>query len=177
MSWHCAILLESDVAFFDTAEENLDQVLQQELRQENFSIMNLNGRQSLVLFQDVYCDYQLVANHIYNFLKREYMERFYLAVSRKFEGYENLPSVLEQLEQQMEEKFYHPDKHIFTNEDDAPEHGSRRGAGFSDHAGDLRGYHAQRYGTALRNILNASKKNIMIIRSILQCILNLYFPM
>ena len=115
--WHCAILLESDVAFFDTAEENLDQVLQQELRRKIF-YLNLNGRQSLVLFQDVYCDYQLVANHIYNFMKREYMERFYLAVSRKFEGYENLPSVLEQLEQQMEEKFYHPDKHIFTNEDD-----------------------------------------------------------
>ena len=54
--------------------------------------LNLNGRQSLVLFQDVYCDYQLVANHIYNFMKREYMERFYLAVSRKFEGYENLPA-------------------------------------------------------------------------------------
>lgn len=99
--WHCAILLESDVAFFDTAEENLDQVLQQELRRKIF-YLNLNGRQSLVLFQDVYCDYQLVANHIYNFMKREYMERFYLAVSRKFEGYENLPSVLEQLEQQME---------------------------------------------------------------------------
>ena len=76
----------------------LDQVLQQELRRKIF-YLNLNGRQSLVLFQDVYCDYQLVANHIYNFMKREYMERFYLAVSRKFEGYENLPSVLEQLEQ------------------------------------------------------------------------------
>lgn len=43
-SWHCAILIESDVALFDTAEENL--------------------------------------------------------------------------EQQMEEKFYHPDKHVFTNEDE-----------------------------------------------------------
>ena len=118
MSWHCAILIESDVALFDTAEENLEQELQQELRQECFSIMNLNARQSLILFQDVYCDYQLVANHIYNFLKREYMERFYLAVSRKFDGCESLPSVLEQLEQQMEEKFYHPDKHVFTNEDE-----------------------------------------------------------
>ena len=59
-----------------------------------------------------------MANHIYNFLKREYMERFYLAVSRKFDGCESLPSVLEQLEQQMEEKFYHPDKHVFTNEDE-----------------------------------------------------------
>lgn len=116
-SWHCAILIESDVALFDTAEENLEQELQKELHRM-FFYMNLNARQSLILFQDVYCDYQLVANHIYNFLKREYMERFYLAVSRKFDGCESLPSVLEQLEQQMEEKFYHPDKHVFTNEDE-----------------------------------------------------------
>ena len=99
------------------AEENLEQELQKELHRM-FFYMNLNARQSLILFQDVYCDYQLVANHIYNFLKREYMERFYLAVSRKFDGCESLPSVLEQLEQQMEEKFYHPDKHVFTNEDE-----------------------------------------------------------
>ena len=116
-SWHCAILIESDVALFDTAEENLEQELQKELHRM-FFYTNLNARQSLILFQDVYCDYQLVANHIYNFLKREYMERFYLAVSRKFDGCESLPSVLEQLEQQMEEKFYHPDKHVFTNEDE-----------------------------------------------------------
>lgn len=79
-SWHCAILIESDVALFDTAEENLEQELQKELHRM-FFYMNLNARQSLILFQDVYCDYQLVANHIYNFLKREYMERFYLAVT------------------------------------------------------------------------------------------------
>lgn len=103
--WHCGILLESDVAFFDTAEETLEEEI-------------LNARQSLLLFQDVYCDYQLVANHLYNFMKRKYRDSFYLAVSRKFEGCECLPEILEQLEQQMEEKFYHPEKHVFSNEDD-----------------------------------------------------------
>lgn len=78
----------------------------------------MNARQSLLLFQDVYCDYQLVANHLYNFMKRKYRDSFYLAVSRKFEGCECLPEILEQLEQQMEEKFYHPEKHVFSNEDD-----------------------------------------------------------
>ena len=80
--------------------------------------LNLNARQSLLLFQDVYCDYQLVANHLYNYMKRKYRDSFYLAVSRKFEGCECLPEILEQLEQQMEEKFYHPEKHVFSNEDD-----------------------------------------------------------
>ena len=115
--WHCGILIESDVAFFDAAEENLETEIQKELRRV-FFYLNLNARQSLLLFQDVYCDYQLVANHIYSFLKRNYRDSFYLAVSRKFEGCECLPEILEQLEQQMEEKFYHPEKHVFSNEDD-----------------------------------------------------------
>ena len=62
-SWHCAILIESELSFFDTAEENFDQTLQQELRRKIF-YLNLNGRQSLIFFYDVYCDYQLVASHI-----------------------------------------------------------------------------------------------------------------
>ena len=111
--WHCGILLESDVAFFDTAEETLEEEIQKELRRVCF-YLNLNARQSLLLFQDVYCDYHLVANHLYNFMKRKYRDSFYLAVSRKFEGCECLPEVLEQLEQ----KFYHPEKHVFSNEDD-----------------------------------------------------------
>ena len=111
--WHCGILLESDVAFFDTAEETLEEEIQKELRRVCF-YLNLNARQSLLLFQDVYCDYQLVANHLYNFMKRKYRDSFYLAVSRKFEGCECLPEILEQLEQ----KFYHPEKHVFSNEDD-----------------------------------------------------------
>lgn len=102
---------------FDTSEEDFPEELQKELRRM-FFYLNLNERQSLLFFQDVYCDYILVANHLYTFLKRNFMVRFYLAVSRKFEGYECLPEILSQLEQQMEEKFYNPDKHIFSCEEE-----------------------------------------------------------
>lgn len=115
--WHCALLIETNVAFFDTVAENFPEEMQKELRRMFFYI-NLNERQSLLFFQDVYCDYLLVANHLYTFLKRNYMVRFYLAVSRKFEGYECLPEILGQLEQQMEEKFYHPEKHIFSSDEE-----------------------------------------------------------
>ena len=115
--WHNAILIESGEAFFDSAEETMPEQIQKELRR-NFFYLNLNARQSLLLFYDVYCDYQLVANHIYQFLKRNYPIRFYLAVSRKFDGYECLPDIMNQLEQQMEEKFYHPEKHIFSCEEE-----------------------------------------------------------
>ena len=50
--WHCAILIESSQAFFDTAEENLQEELQKELHRK-FFYLNLNARQSLLLFQDV----------------------------------------------------------------------------------------------------------------------------
>ena len=55
---------------------------------------------------------------MYTFLKRNYMVRIYLSVSRKFDGCECLPEILGQLEQQMEEKFYHPEKHIFSCEEE-----------------------------------------------------------
>ena len=117
-SWHCGILIETNQVFFDTSVDELQEELQKELHRK-FYYLNLNGRQSLLLFQDVYCDYQLIARHIYTFLKRNYRNHFYLAVSRKFEGHECLSEILNQLEQQMEEKFYHPEKHIYSSDEDA----------------------------------------------------------
>ena len=80
--WHCGILLESDGAFFDTAEETLEEEIQKELRRVSLNL-NLNARQSLLLFQDVYSQQGIL-----------------------------------KLFQPLEEKFYHPEKHVFSNEDD-----------------------------------------------------------
>ena len=91
--WHCAVLIETDQTFFDSAQDTLSETIFKELRRE-FFYLNLNGRQSLLLFNDVYCDYLLIAKQIYLILKREYAVRFHLAVSRKFEGYENLPVIM-----------------------------------------------------------------------------------
>ena len=115
--WHCAILIESDEAFFDSASDEVPLEIREELRR-SFFYLNLNGRQSLLLFKDVYCDYVLEAKNVYNLLKRLHPVRFHLAVSRRFDGYQELPEIMEQLEQQMEEKFYHPDIHVYTSEED-----------------------------------------------------------
>ena len=103
--WHCAILIESDEAFFDSASDEVPLEIREELRR-SFFYLNLNGRQSLLLFKDVYCDYVLVAKNVYNLLKRLHPVRFHLAVSRRFDGYQELPEIMEQLEQQMEENFF-----------------------------------------------------------------------
>ena len=115
--WRCAVLIESESPFFDTEREGLEEQLQGELRR-SFFYLNLNARQSLLLFQDEYCDYHLVAKSLYTFLKRNYMARFYLAVSRRFEGADSLPEIMTRLERQMEEKFYHPEKHVYADEEE-----------------------------------------------------------
>jgi len=115
--WHCAILIEADKAFFDVAPDDIDEQLMQGLHRK-FFYLNLNTRQSVLFFSDVYCDYQLVAKLLYDLLKQNYSGSFHLAVSSRFEGHEALPQIMSQLEQTMEEKFYHPDVHVFTNETD-----------------------------------------------------------
>ena len=115
--WHCAILIESDKTFFDTVSDSIDKELMEDLHR-TFFYLNLNTRQSVLFFSDVYCDYQLVAKHLYDLLKQKYPGSFHLAVSSRFEGHEALPEIMSQLEQTMEEKFYHPDMHVFTNEGD-----------------------------------------------------------
>ena len=65
--WHCAILIESDESFFDSASDEVPLEIQAELRR-SFFYLNLNGRQSLLLFKDVYCDYTLVAKNVYSLL-------------------------------------------------------------------------------------------------------------
>ena len=51
----------------------------------DLSLIHIYGRQSLLLFKDVYCDYVLVAKNVYNLLKRLHPVRFHLAVSRRFD--------------------------------------------------------------------------------------------
>lgn len=115
--WHCGILAETDQDYFDTADDFAAEGLQNEVGRKYF-YLNLNARQSLFLFRDKYCEYRLVAEQIYQILKQRTSLHFHLAVSRKFDGCRKLPEVLEQLEQLMEEKFYHPDVHIFTFDED-----------------------------------------------------------
>ena len=62
--------------FFDTAEETLEEEIQQ--RAEKSMLLSEFECKTVAvsLFQDVYCDYQLVANHLYNFMKRKYPRQF-----------------------------------------------------------------------------------------------------
>lgn len=116
-AWRCAILLESSSAIFDTDEDVWEKDVRKEIPQ-NFFYLNLSGSQSLLLFNDTGCDYRLVAKRLYTNLKRSHQARIYISISKIFDGYQDLPEVMGQLERQMEERFYRPEGHIFFNEED-----------------------------------------------------------
>lgn len=115
--WCSAVLLETDQDFFDGLRESFAEGIYCELRRM-FYYLNLNSRQSLLLFSDKNCDYQLIAKQICLILRRKYATRFYLSISRRFEGMKELPEVLNQLEQRMEEKYYYKEDRIFFSEED-----------------------------------------------------------
>ena len=70
------------------------------------------------MFWDENSDYQLIAKQIRLILRRRYTERFYLSISKRFQGWEALPEILDQLEQRMEERFYYKENQVFFSEEE-----------------------------------------------------------
>ena len=68
-NWHRAILIQSDVSFFDLADQDLWTKMERTLRR-SFRCLGLNARQTLLLFQETYCDYSLIGRQVYIFLKQ-----------------------------------------------------------------------------------------------------------
>jgi len=113
-NWHYAIMIESVQPFFDTEKDTVQDDLQRALHR-SFWYLNLNSHQSVLLFQEPYCDYTLIGKRIYVYLKQKHTERLYIAVSREFEDDRELPQIISLLEQQMEEQYVNPEVHVFTS--------------------------------------------------------------
>jgi two-component system response regulator YesN len=116
-AWNCMILIEVDQAFFNKDVDPIEAEVALELRQSAV-YLNLNVRQSVLLFEDPFCDYRLVAAHLYKFLKRRHQERFHLAVSKRFQGHENLRDVMLELEQWQESHYFLMEEHILTSDEE-----------------------------------------------------------
>ena len=109
--WHYAVMIEFGKRFFDRIKD-FDVLVAKELRRD-FFYLNLNARQSLMLFKDAKCDYRLIVKQIRQIIRRRYSGICYFAISSKFDGAAALPGVLACLEQLMEERFYHPERGTF----------------------------------------------------------------
>ena len=115
--WHYAVLMEVSRSFFDRYPEAQHAVADELCRK--FYFLALNARQGLFLFEDVHCDYRLVVSQIRQILLRRYAEKYFFAISRRFDGYTALPAIMAELESQMEERFYHPERIIYTAEEES----------------------------------------------------------
>ncbi|MBQ8305867.1 MAG: helix-turn-helix transcriptional regulator [Blautia sp.] len=116
--WHSAILLDVYQPVMDKKSSEFKEEIRKVLPKE-FDYLNINIHQSLLLFKDEGVDYKLIANHIYVYLKRLYTERLHFAVSDPIESWETLPAAMRQLEQLIDEKYYHPDEHVYISNPEA----------------------------------------------------------
>lgn len=116
-SWHRILMIETDKNFFDSGEKLFSETLM-DIIHRKFYYLNMGATQSLLFFSDIYCDYLLVAKHVYQFLKQKYIGGFYVGVSRHFEEIQEMPTVLDELEELLEGKFYNSEKHVFSKDEE-----------------------------------------------------------
>lgn len=109
------VLAGSQGNFFEIEEDAFMDDLKEKI-QRNFLYLNLNSNESLFLFREKSGDYQRLAMQLYHFFKQKYDAECYFAVSLQVEHYEDIPDLLPQLEQLLEEQFYQPGTHVFSME-------------------------------------------------------------
>ena len=115
-SWVYAVMIESLQPSFDVARDVIKEDLYSELHRELY-YLNLNPHQSILFFSQDYADYELIARQIYFTLKRRHPARLYLSVSRIDDGNARLSDILRRLERLMEEQYYHPETHVFMDQE------------------------------------------------------------
>lgn len=111
------IMLECRAGFFEKYGEEFQKSLKG-IFQERAFYLNLNTDQALLLISGENADHRKEAERLMSWLYRKYGVKFYLAVSRTISSREELPETYRRLDELMEEKFYHTERHLFC---EAPE--------------------------------------------------------
>ncbi len=110
------MLLDTDDNFFEDHGAHLTEQLQKELNL-NISYLDLNLNQMLLFFfGDSETDYLHTAGIIYDFILNRYGVKCYIAVSKILTKAEEYPKAYQDLEVQLENKFYCSDETIFPYE-------------------------------------------------------------
>lgn len=108
------LLLESDDNFMEEFEDTCEEALKGELRQDLYFI-NLSQNQELC-FVVGKCSMHVLAEHMLEWLEKQYHKSFYIAVSRHVHKHEEVPEIFRELDTLMENKFYRKDTRIFLPE-------------------------------------------------------------
>lgn len=112
-SFHYAVFAECANGFFEEYADEFQHAFHERFK-NSMVYMNLNMCQSLFLIRGEVQDPYGMATDILEWLKKTYSREFFLAVSRRYESFTELPDVYCRLEELMEEKFYHTQRHIFS---------------------------------------------------------------
>lgn len=107
------ILAGSSSSFFEVEEDAFQDELREKL-QRDYLYLNLNSNESLFFFREKTSNYQQLAMQLYHFFKQKYDVDCYFVVSSQVKGYRELPELLAQMEQLLEEQFYQPEIHVFS---------------------------------------------------------------
>ena len=109
----CMMLLETEENFVESHEAELEEKLPLFLERK-LGFLSLDMNQLLLLFyRSASNNYMRIGATIREWLKQEYGMESYIAVSRLAKGSDSLPRLYVELENQMENKFYQLDSHIF----------------------------------------------------------------
>ena len=109
----CMMLLETEDNFVESHETELEKKLPAFLDRE-MDFLSLDMNQLLLLFyQSASNNYMRIGGAIQEWLKQEYGMESYIAVSRLVKDGDSLPKLYTELENQLENKFYQLDSHIF----------------------------------------------------------------
>lgn len=112
------MLLDIDTSFFEEHGKELAEQLQKDMGRK-IEYLNLNMHQMLLIFfRSATDNYPRIAKVISDMIQGRYGVKCYIAVSKILRGPEEYPKAYQDLETQMENKFYCSDKTIFLYEEE-----------------------------------------------------------
>lgn len=107
------ILLETTTDFFEEYKGDFETMLSEELKVP-FRYLNLEARRSLLLFDErAKVDFQVMSQHIHEYMLQQLHVKTYAAVSSVMEHGTQMPKAFAETELLMENRFYRKDAWVF----------------------------------------------------------------
>ena len=106
------MLMEFDEDFFGKKGTDVKEKLYK-FEPQISKYLNLNQNQSLLFFDDADLDYVATAERISGFVEREYGVACYIAISSPVNGMNDIGNKVDELDEIMENKFYHKNSRVF----------------------------------------------------------------
>lgn len=112
--FRCMMLIDFDSGFYGGKGMDFKEHLN-DLNTGMSHYLNLSPQQSLLFFSDDDVSYEETARKISDYVTERYGEKCFIAISEKAKGYEGIAAAMEELDNLMENKFYHQTKNIFSH--------------------------------------------------------------